>query len=207
MAATGNEVPLLSQLKLLKDWIVEQLESKLTVSSMTGNLNQVLTYQTPNSTEWKDVRSIIPDADGTIRGLLSAENYKRIKGSNASIIGTISSIPDGESIISISFDYSTQSNYSGGLQYGSLIACVIDGKSDVIGFVSLKQTLSSLDNPLVLQANEYDWFHIPQPYPTVDPAVDIVRTTTHSTSYTKDTLEIVTDTSGKVTEMWFVTAD
>lgn len=45
------------------------------------------------------------------------------------------------------------------------------------------------------------------PYPTVDPAVDIVRTTAHSTSYTKDTLEIVTDTTGKVTEMWFVTAD
>ena len=42
---------------------------------------------------------------------------------------------------------------------------------------------------------------------SVKPSVDIVRTTTHSTSYTKDTLEIVTDTSGKVTEMWFVTAD
>lgn len=40
-----------------------------------------------------------------------------------------------------------------------------------------------------------------------DPAVDIVRTTTHSTSYTKDTLEIVTDSTGKVTEMWFVTAN
>ena len=42
---------------------------------------------------------------------------------------------------------------------------------------------------------------------STEPSVDIVRTTTHSTSYTKDTLEIVTDTSGKVTEMWFVTAD
>lgn len=40
-----------------------------------------------------------------------------------------------------------------------------------------------------------------------DSSVDIVRTTTHSTSYTKDTLEIVTDSTGKVTEMWFVTAD
>ena len=42
---------------------------------------------------------------------------------------------------------------------------------------------------------------------SVKPSVDIVRTTAHSTSYTKNTLEIVTDTSGKVTEMWFVTAD
>ena len=39
------------------------------------------------------------------------------------------------------------------------------------------------------------------------PSVDIVRTDAHSTSYTKDTLEIVTDSTGKVTEMWFVTAD
>lgn len=200
MAATGNEVPLLSQLKLLKDWIVGQFESKLSAPSTIGDLNQVLTYQTSDSTGWKDVKSIIPDANGSTRGLLSAKNYKRITGSNASIIGNIPSIPDGGSI-SINFDYSTQSNYSGGLQYGSLIACIIDGKSDVIGFVSLKQTLSSLDNPLVLQADEYDWFPIPQS------AVDIVRTTTHSTSYTKDTLEIVTDSTGKVTEMWFVTAD
>ena len=42
---------------------------------------------------------------------------------------------------------------------------------------------------------------------TAKPSIDIVRTTAHSTSYTKDTLEIVTDTTGKVTEMWFVTAD
>ena len=39
------------------------------------------------------------------------------------------------------------------------------------------------------------------------PSVDIVRTDAHSTSYTKDTLEIITNSSGKVTEMWFVTAD
>ena len=36
--------------------------------------------------------------------------------------------------------------------------------------------------------------------------VDVVRTDTHSTSYTKDTLEIVTDSTGKVTEMYFVSA-
>lgn len=39
------------------------------------------------------------------------------------------------------------------------------------------------------------------------PSVDVVRTDTHSTSYTRDTLEIVTDSSGKVTAMYFVTAD
>ena len=39
------------------------------------------------------------------------------------------------------------------------------------------------------------------------PSVDVVRTDAHSTSYTKDTLEIVTDSSGKVTAMYFVTVD
>ena len=38
------------------------------------------------------------------------------------------------------------------------------------------------------------------------PSVNVVRTDTHSTSYTKDTLEIVTDSTGKVTEMYFVSA-
>lgn len=38
-------------------------------------------------------------------------------------------------------------------------------------------------------------------------SVDIVRTEQHQTSYDKDTLEIVTDSTGKVTEMWFVTAN
>jgi len=38
------------------------------------------------------------------------------------------------------------------------------------------------------------------------PSVDVVRTETHSTSYTRDTLEIVTDSTGKVTEMYFISA-
>ena len=37
-------------------------------------------------------------------------------------------------------------------------------------------------------------------------SVDVVRTDAHSTSYTKDTLEIVTDSTGKVTEMYFISA-
>ena len=38
------------------------------------------------------------------------------------------------------------------------------------------------------------------------PSVDIVKVTSHSTSYTKDTLEVVCDSTGKVTAMYFVTA-
>lgn len=38
------------------------------------------------------------------------------------------------------------------------------------------------------------------------PSVDIVKTMEHSTSYTGDTLEIVVDTTGKVTSMYFIDA-
>ena len=38
------------------------------------------------------------------------------------------------------------------------------------------------------------------------PSVDVVRTEQHQTSYDRDTLEIVTDSTGKVTEMYFVSA-
>ena len=37
--------------------------------------------------------------------------------------------------------------------------------------------------------------------------VDVARTTSHKTTYDRDTLEIVTDSSGRVTDMWFVSAD
>lgn len=38
------------------------------------------------------------------------------------------------------------------------------------------------------------------------PSVDIVKTATHETSYTKDTLEFVVDSTGKVTSIYFVSA-
>ena len=40
----------------------------------------------------------------------------------------------------------------------------------------------------------------------VEPSVDIVKTMEHSTSYTRDTLEIVVDTTGKVTSIYFIDA-
>lgn len=36
------------------------------------------------------------------------------------------------------------------------------------------------------------------------PSVDIVKVDEHSTSYTRDTLEIICDDTGKVTAMYFV---
>lgn len=126
MAATGNEVPLLSQLKLLKDWISNQLAMKMGEPDDIATDGYIIMAQTPGSgsgpTIWIDPSVGLPVATTSKNGLLS--------------------------------------------------------KAD-------KAKLDSLTAP----------------------AVDIVRTTTHSTSYTKDTLEIVTDSTGKVTEMWFVTAD
>ena len=130
MAATGNEVPLLSQLKLLKDWVVNQLAMKMNEPDDIATDGYIIMAQTPGTgsgpTIWIDPTIGLPVATSTSNGLLS----------NAD-----------------------------------------------------KAKLDAL------------------PSSFTEPAVDIVRTTTHSTSYTKDTLEIVTDSTGKVTEMWFVTAD
>lgn len=126
MAATGNEVPLLSQLKLLKNWIVNQLASK--IDSPVGSIPQdgdILVWQTPGTangpTIWMDPVLSIPKATSSSNGLMSKEDKAKLDSITVS-------------------------------------------------------------------------------------AVDVVSTTTHKTSYTKDTLEVVCDGTGKVTAMYFVKA-
>lgn len=137
MAATGNEVPLLSQLKLLKDWIVPQLENNL------------------------KVKSLIPAS------------------------GTNSDNEDGLYIKRVIYNSSNQA---------------------LSEYIDITIPLADeLNNGLISNSDKAKLDALPSSF--TEPAVDIVRTTTHSTSYTKDTLEIVTDSTGKVTEMWFVTAD
>lgn len=125
MAATGNEIPLLSQLKLFKNWVISSLSSKLDYPEQIPHPGDVVMYQTPGTGMgpiiWTDPTLSIPTATSSSNGLMN--------------------------------------------------------KAD-------KQKLDSLSAP----------------------SVDIVKTTTHSTAYTKDTLEIVTDSTGKVTEMYFVSA-
>lgn len=148
MAATGNEVVLLHQLKSLYDRIWYAVLAKVSKPSAgDGTSGQMLVSNGDGTTSWADV------PDGTA---YSADN------ATLQLTGTQFSVKDG----------------------GITAAKIADGTI----------TADKLAEGVL-------------PYPTVDPAVDIVRTTAHSTSYTKDTLEIVTDTSGKVTEMWFVTAD
>ena len=129
MAATGNEVPLLSQLLLLKDWIVGKLGSKLDSPTMPGaNVGDILIYQLPGSanpstTAWSAPQDAIPPASSSDAGLMSAADKAKLDGLPSSFTA---------------------------------------------------------------------------------PAVDIVKTTEHQTTYTKDTLEIVCDDTGKVTAMYFV---
>ena len=126
MAATGNEVPLLSQLKLLKNWIVNQLASK--IDSPVDSIPQdgdILVWQTPGisngPTIWMDPTLSIPKATSSSDGLMSKEDKAKLDSITVS-------------------------------------------------------------------------------------AVDVVSTTTHKTSYTKDTLEVVCDSTGKVTAMYFIKA-
>ena len=126
MAATGNEVPLLSQLKLLKNWIVNQLASK--IDSPVDSIPQdgdILVWQTPGTsngpTIWMDPTLSIPKATSSSDGLMSKEDKAKLDSITVS-------------------------------------------------------------------------------------AVDVVSTTTHKTSYTKDTLEVVCDSTGKVTAMYFIKA-
>lgn len=125
MAATGNEVALLSQIKKLKDWITSKFDSKVDLPAILGEEGDVLVYQTPGTmstyTSWSNPLDAIPSATQTSKGLMTAADKKKLDGIS--------------------------------------------------------------DNP------------------------QIVKTTTHKASYSKDTLEIVVDSTGKVTSMYFITAD
>ena len=134
MAATGNEVPLLSQLKLLKNWISEQLENKAPFS----HTHQIATIS---------YAGFVPNLPS---GAVAASTYFRGDGSWA--------IPPDTT-------YNVATQLTDGLM----------SKED-------KTKLDSL----------------------IPPTVDVVKVTSHQTSYTKDTLEVVCDSTGKVTAMYFV---
>lgn len=128
MAATGNEVALLSQIKKLKDWIISKFDSKIDLPAMLGEEGDLLVYQTPGTmstyTSWSNPLDAIPSATQASKGLMTAADKKKLDGLSAS-----------------------SSN------------------------------------------------------------VDIVRVSSHQKSYDRDTLEIVTDSSGLVTSMYFMAAD
>jgi len=127
MAATGNEVPLLSQLLRLKNHLVSLINKRLIAPTEPGSDGQILVWQLPgsanNETIWDDPVNVIPSASQSSKGLMTPADKKK------------------------------------------------------------------LDSLSVSGSN-----------------VDIVRVSAHKASYDKDTLEIVTDSTGKVTSMYFVSA-
>lgn len=137
MAATGNEVPLLSQLKALKDWVVNQ-----------GYLKSV---PVASPTVVGGIKSLTPEP--------MMDNYAEY--------GVI--VGPGKETASVKVTYATSS--TAGLM----------SAADKVKLDALPESFTA-------------------------PAVDIVKTTAHSTSYTRDTLEIVCDSTGKVTAMYFVSA-
>ena len=127
MAATGNEVPLLSQLLNIKNYLVSLINKRLISPSEPGSKGQLLVWQLPgsvnNETIWMDPIDVIPSASHSSNGLMSSADKKKL---------------DGLSV----------------------------GGSNV----------------------------------------DIVKTNQHKASYDKDTLEIVVNSTGKVTSMYFISA-
>lgn len=128
MAATGNEVPLLSQLLRLKNNLVSLINQKLVAPAEQGTDGQLLVWQTPgsmnNETIWMDPIDAIPSASKSSNGLMTSADKTKLDSLSA-------------------------------------------GGSNV----------------------------------------DVVRVSSHQASYDRDTLEIVTDSSGLVTSMYFMTAD
>lgn len=128
MAATGNEVPLLSQLVLLKEWIDQKLKFKIDAPPMVAPEDgDILCYRSDQSsspgTIWRQPDEAVPNATASADGLMSAADKVKLDGLPSSFTA---------------------------------------------------------------------------------PAVDIVKVTEHKVDYSKDTLEIVVDSTGQVTSMYFV---
>ena len=143
MAATGNEVPLLSQLLKLKNWISDKLESKL--NSSGDPLNSMANF---------------------VPGIASSDNATNIVAKS-----------DGQSSMFTMLP--------------TVVQTTITGTDESTKIVEVNENGLFVDNDRVLTEDDA-------------PSVDIVKVTEHSTSYTKDTLEIICDSTGKVTAMYFV---
>ena len=182
MAATGNEVPLLSQLRLFKDW----------VSSQFNNLKTNLVFGNPDGP--------LPRFHGYLK-TLSDEitfNLSGQAGQPTSVAElSVDSSDDGETFtctmrLGSLYIYSRENNagqpistsFSIGGQSADLGTETIFATATTDGLMS-KEDKSKLDSITVS-------------------SVDIVKADSHKTTYTKDTLEIVTNSTGKVTEMYFI---
>lgn len=84
MAATGNEVVLLSQLLVLKNFIVANVNSTLIAPTEPGSDGQILAWQMPRpgntETIWVDPVDAIPSASQSSSGLMTSADKKKLDG-------------------------------------------------------------------------------------------------------------------------------
>lgn len=136
MAATGYEFPLLSQLKRLKDWVVDQ-----------GYL-----------------KSVPVASQMAVGGIKSAPTTTPTGSNETYLVGV-----NGDSVGNVLVPHAGTGN-------AGLMSAADKAKLDAL------------------------------PDSFTAPAVDVVATNAHSVGYAKDTLEIVCDSSGRVTAMYFIKA-
>lgn len=210
MAATGNEAVLLRQLKSYDDDRVQPaLDAKLNAPAAAGTDGQMLVYGTAGN-QWVNVpEGTAYSADNATLQLSGTQFSVKDSGITAAKIadGTITEDKIAENVLPTFNTGTTGGSVTPHSDYVYLSIPVSNDKSRTIQHnVNLSiQAATSTDSGIMSAADKAKLDALPSSF--TDPAVDIVRTTTHSMSYTKDTLEIVTDSTGKVTEMWFVTAD
>lgn len=207
MAATGNEVPLLSQLLLLKNWIVDKFDNLLPVKTAGtkivdfNNLDVLVDIGSAGNSGALIFKNTHDDGD------IKIGMYNQADSPAIYITGEDDNTDSRRLIISsdsISFSNLTSNLKSASIGTdgsGNMMLFNYDGDPQYAS--TTRHGLVKVDGNTIM-SNESGVLSIAA---GVLPSVDIVRVTEHSTSYTKDTLEIVTDSSGKVTEMWFVTAD
>lgn len=84
MAATGNEVPLLSQILRLKDNLVSLINQKLVAPAEQGTNGQILVWQMPGSvnteTIWMDPTTALPPATQSSNGLMTSADKTKLDG-------------------------------------------------------------------------------------------------------------------------------
>ena len=204
MAATGNEVPLLSQLLLLKNWIVDKLDNLLPVKTAGTkivdfkNLDVLVDIGAAGNSGALIFKNTYADGDIKIGMYNQADSpaiYINGEDDNA----------DSRRLI-ISSDSIHFNNLASNLKSAS-IGTDGSGNMMLFSYNDDPQYASTTRHGLVkvdgntITSNENGVLSIAA---GLLPSVDIVKVTEHSTSYTKDTLEIVCDSTGKVTAMYFV---
>lgn len=264
MAATGNEVPLLSQLLKFKEWIIEQLEGKAASNhnhsaanittgtlplarggtgvtanpSMLVNLASTTADTVFEATPRPGVTGTLPISNGgtgatsasaartaigaastslassSVNGLMSSSDKTKLDGMSSHLFNVPVVLRGNTTMSGLNFTLTMTlaSNIEDSvtLHQGDTVF-VADASQDTFGMASTGGVYVLLAPEMVI--NPYSGVAASALFaPVYDLSmsigsnVDIVRVSAHKTSYDKDTLEIVTDSTGKVTSMYFVSA-